>query len=64
MKKDNCFTAIELKDAKAKIDNKEIFVLVLATLTNSTYVSRISLLQEQADYKEFKGSLFFVSIVD
>ena len=49
MKKDNCFTAIELKDAKAKIDNKEIFVLVLATLTNSTYVSRISLLQEQAD---------------
>ena len=64
IEKDNCFTAIELKDAKAKIDNKDTFVLVLATSTNSTCVSRISLLQEQADYAEFEGTLYFVSITD
>lgn len=64
IEKDNCFTAIELSEAKSKIDNKDTFALVLATSTNSTCVSRISLLQEQADYAEFKGTLYFVSMTD
>lgn len=64
IEKENCFTAIELDEAKAKIENKDTFVLVLATSTSSTCVSRISLLQEQADYAEFEGTLYFVSITD
>ena len=64
IEKDNCFTAVELDAAKSKIENKDTFVLVLATSTNSTCVSRISLLQEQADYADFDGTLYFVSITD
>ncbi len=64
IEKDNCFEAIELKAAKSKIDNDDTFVLVLGTSTNSTCVSRISLLQEQADYAEFEGKLQFVNITD
>ena len=64
IEKENCFTAVKLDEAKSKIDNKDTFALVLATSTNSTCVSRISLLQEQADYAEFKGTLYFVSITD
>ncbi|MBR4496234.1 MAG: hypothetical protein IKP12_03790 [Acholeplasmatales bacterium] len=64
IEKENCFKAIELNEAKAKIDAKDTFVLVLATSTNSTCVSRISLLQEQADYAEFDGVLYFVSMTN
>ncbi len=64
IEKDNCFKAVSLNEAKSKIENKDTFVLVLATSTNSACVSRISLLQEQADYAEFKGTLYFVSITD
>ena len=64
IEKDNCFKAVSLNEAKSKIENKDTFVLVLATSTNSQCVSRISLLQEQADYAEFKGTLYFVSITD
>lgn len=62
--KENCFTAIELNDAKAKIDNKETFVLLLSTSSKSTCVSRISLFQEQADYAEFNGTLYVVNITN
>ena len=64
IEKDNIFTAIELNEAKTKIDNDETFVLVLSTSSNSTCVSRISLLQEQADYYEFDGTLYVVNITD
>ncbi len=64
IEKDNCFTAIELSKAKSKIDEKDTFVLVLGTSTNSTCVSRISLLQEQADYAEFDNTLYFISITE
>ena len=64
IEKDNIFTAIELNEAKTKIDNDETFVLVLSTSSNTTCVNRISLLQEQADYAEFEGTLYFVSITD
>ncbi len=64
IEKDNCFTSVDLAQAKAKIDNKETFVLVLATSADSTSVSRISLLQEQSDYYEFDGKLFVLSIKD
>lgn len=64
IEKDNCFTSVDLAQAKAKIDNKDTFVLVLATSADSTSVSRITLLQEQADYYEFDGKLFVMTIKD
>lgn len=64
IEKENCFTSIELNDAKAKIDNKETFVLLLSTSSSSQCVSRISLFQEQADYAEFKGILYVVNITN
>ena len=60
----NNYEVLSLDQAKGKIDNKETFILVLATSKSSTCVTRISTLQEQATYFGFEGKLYFVDMTD
>ncbi len=64
IEKDNIFEVISVEDAKAKIDNDETFILVIATSESSPAVTDISVYQQQADYLGFEGVVYFINAAD
>jgi hypothetical protein len=58
------FEALTLEEAKAKIEGKETFVLVIGTSQSSTAVHSITTLQSQADYLGYEGKVYFVDSTD
>ena len=63
-KYNHIFKAITLEEAKAKKDANETFILVIGTSQSSSAVASINMLQIQADYLEFKGTVYFVDSTD
>lgn len=64
IEKTNNYEVLSLDQAKDKINNKETFILVLATSKSSNCVDRISNIQEQATYFDFKNRIYFVDMTD
>lgn len=64
IEEDNIFTAISLEEAQTKIENDETFVLVTGTSQSSSARSTIATLQQQAEYLDFEGTIYFVDATD
>lgn len=60
--KDHIFEVISIDEAKEKIEADETFVLVLGSPDVSAAPAKIQLLQEQAEYFEFDGKLYFIDV--
>lgn len=57
---DHIYTTISLEEAEAKIENNEKFALVVATSQSVSARNTIVVIQNQAEYLSYEGTIYFV----
>lgn len=63
-KNEHIYEALTLEEAKAKKDAEETFILVIGTSQSKTAVNSITMLQTQAEYLGYEGTVYFVDSTD
>ena len=64
IEEENIYEVLTIEEVQSKRENGDTFIVVVGTSQSYTAVSSITMLQTQADYLGFAGTVYFVDSTD